>query len=267
MSSSQRVLFLDSLFVIQSCFLSTMPPFSCGYFLRDFHDFLHSHTRSCLSQQPLSHRSALTTSWDVATRLLSVFSLRRRFRRCYFKALAYTAAQIVTSPLTPPGTIHCCWLAVSSLTIRPDLRATHCPVRAIVDSQHRHASSGRHTPSETHACRSPTTPSRSLPPSALQPRLYGASHHFKRLRASSPRRAPLHAAHASSQLRIIACSWAPFSPLLSHRPHQRSTLVFISRDSRTFPRTIIANDNKTHGHIGHFTSLFISCFIYFCHVI
>ena len=145
MSSSQRVLFLDSLFVIQSCFLSTMPPFSCGYFLRDFHDFLHSHTRSCLSQQPLSHRSALTTSWDVATRPLSVFSLRRRFRRCYFKALAYTAAQIVTSPLTPPGTIHCCWLAVSSLTIRPDLRATHCPVRAIVDSQHRHASSGRHT--------------------------------------------------------------------------------------------------------------------------
>ena len=27
------------------------------------------------------------------------------------------------------------------LTIRPHLRATHCPVRAIVDSQHRHASS------------------------------------------------------------------------------------------------------------------------------
>ena len=29
----------------------------------------------------------------------------------------------------------------SSLTIRPHHRATHCPVRAIVDSQHRHASS------------------------------------------------------------------------------------------------------------------------------
>ena len=37
-------------FVIQSCFLSTMPPFSCGYFLRDFHDFLHSHFHLCLSQ-------------------------------------------------------------------------------------------------------------------------------------------------------------------------------------------------------------------------
>ena len=33
----------------------------------------------------------------------------------------------------------------------------------------------------------------------------------QRLRASSPRRAPLHAAHAFIQLRIIACSWAPFS--------------------------------------------------------
>ena len=77
------------------------------------------------------------------------------------------------------------------------LRATHCPVRAIVASQHRHHPHHRPScilraphPSETHACRSPTTPSRSLPPSALQPRLHGASHHFKRLRASSPRRAP-----------------------------------------------------------------------------
>ena len=71
----------------------------------------------------------------------------------------------------------------SSLTIRPHLRATHCPVRAIVDSQHRLHPHHRPScilraphPSETHACRLPTLSSRSLPPSALQPRLYGASH-------------------------------------------------------------------------------------------
>ena len=220
-------------FVIQSRFLSTMPPFSCGYFLRDFHDFLHSHIRSCLSQH-----HTLTALHQPPAEMLQPG--RCPSSHCTEDSGVVTskpwpsAAQIVTSP-------HLRFLArltaarwPSSLTIRPYLRATHCPVRAIVDSQHppHHRPScilrAPH-PSETHACRSPTTPSRSLPPSALQPRLHGASHHFKRLRASSPRRAPLHAAHAFIQLRIIVCSWAPFSPLpllllLLHRP--RSTLVF-----------------------------------------
>ena len=170
--------------VIQSCFLSTMPPFSCGYFLRDFHDFLYSHTRSCLSQQPLSHRSALTTSWDVATRPLSVFSLRRRFRRCYLKALAYTAAQIVTSPhlrfwhdsLLPDGRHHH-WLfdrTSGRLTVPSEPSSI---ANTAMHPHHRPSCILREPhPSETHACRSPTSSSRSLPPSALQPRLHGASH-------------------------------------------------------------------------------------------
>ena len=239
-------------------------------FSRDSHDFLHSHTRSCLSQQPLSHRSALTTSWDVATRPLSVFSLRRRFRRCYLKALAYTAAQIVTSPhlrfwhdsLLPDGRHHH-WLSTlppgDSLSRQSHRRSQHRPhphhrPSCILRAPH---------PSETHACRLPTLSSRSLPPSALQPRLHGASHHLQRLRASSPRRAPLHAAHVSIQLRIIACSWAPFSPLPAYRP--RPTLVSISRDSRTFPRTFNRQrykDSWTHWtlHSYFIYASFISAF-------
>ena len=111
-------------------------------------------------------------------------ALRRRFRRCYLKALAYTAAQIVTSPhlrfwhdsLLPDGRHHH-WLfdrtsgrltvpsepsSIANTAMHPHHRPS-CILRA----PH---------PSESHACRSPTTPSRSLPPSALQPRLHGASH-------------------------------------------------------------------------------------------
>ena len=94
-------------FVIQSCFLSTTPRISCRHI---FHDFLHSHTRSCLSQQPLSHRSALTTSWNVATRPLSVFSLYRRFRRIKLWPLCSPDSHIST--LTLSGTTHCCQMAV-----------------------------------------------------------------------------------------------------------------------------------------------------------
>ena len=72
-----------------------------------------------------------------------------------------TAAQIVASTLTLSGTNHCCRLAVFFIDYRPHLRATHCPVRAIVDSQHRHHPHHRPScilraphPSETHACRS-----------------------------------------------------------------------------------------------------------------
>ena len=184
MFSSQRVLYLDSLFCYPIMFSVNHAAIFVWIFSPWFPYFLHSHTRSCLSQQPLSHRSALTTSWDVATRPLSVFSLRRRFRRCYLKALAYTAAQIVTSPhkrfwhdsLLPDGRHHH-WLfdrtsgrltvpsepsSIANTAMHPHHRPS-CILRA----PH---------PSETHACRSPTTPSRSLPPSALQPRLYGASH-------------------------------------------------------------------------------------------
>ena len=154
---------------------------------------------SLLESTPLSYCSASTTSWNVATRPLSVFSLYRRFRRFDFKPWPTAAAQIVALQLRA-------FWHDSLLPVEPTftidystsyLRATHCPVIAHRRSQHRHHPHHRPScilraphPSETHACRSPTTPSRSLPPSALQPRLHGASHHFKRLRASSPRRAP-----------------------------------------------------------------------------
>ena len=216
MSSSQRVLFLDSLFVIQSCFLSTMPPFSCGYFLRDFHDFLHSHFHLCLSQHhyltALHHR--LLRSCNLA---VVIFSLHRRFRCCDSEALAYFAAQIVTSQLTLSGTTHCCRLAVFYWLF--DLTSGRLTVPSEPSSIANTAMHPHHRPScilraphpsETHACRSPTTSSRSLPPSALQPRLYGASHHFKRLRAKSPRRAPLHAAHASSSSASSPARERPF---------------------------------------------------------
>ena len=170
-------------FVIQSCFLSTMPPFSCGYFLRDFHDFLHSHIRSCLSQHhyltALHHR--LLRSCNPA---VVIFSLHRRFRCCDSEALAYFAAQIVTSQLTLSGTTHCCWLAVFYWLF--DLTSGRLTVPSEPSSIANTAMHPHHRPScilraphpsETHACRTPTSSSRSLPPSALQPRLHGASHH------------------------------------------------------------------------------------------
>ena len=170
-------------FVIQSRFLSTMPPFSCGYFLRDFHDFLYSHIRSCLSQHhyltALHHR--LLRSCNPA---VVIFSLHRRFRCCDSEALAYFAAQIVTSQLTLSGTTHCCRLAVFYWLF--DLTSGRLTVPSEPSSIANTAMHPHHRPScilraphpsETHACRSPTTSSRStLPPSALQPRLYGASH-------------------------------------------------------------------------------------------
>ena len=240
MFSSQRVLSLDSLFCYPIMFSVNHAAIFVWIFSPWFPlDFLHSHFHHCLSQQPLSHCSASTTSWDVATRPLSVFSLYRRFRRCYLKALAYTAAQIVTSPhlrfwhdsLLPDGCHHH-WLfdltsgrltvpsepsSIANTAMHPHHRPS-CILRA----PH---------PSETHACRSPTSSSRSLPPSALQPRLHGASHlkDSEHITASSTtsRRPRVH------PLRITVCSWAPFSPLPALRPCP--TLFLIRRDSRTFP--------------------------------
>ena len=74
-------------------------------------------------------------------------------------------------------------MAVITLSIDLTSGRLTVPSEPLVDSHHRHHSHHRPRcilraphPSETHACRSSTTPSRSLPPSALQPRLHGASH-------------------------------------------------------------------------------------------
>ena len=125
-----------------------------------------------------------------------IFSLHRRFRRCDFEALAHCSCS--DSHFSTYAFWHDSLLPVSRHLLTIDLtRATHCPVIApvvntviILTIDRASSSSGRHTRQRHMPARSPTTPSRSLPPSALQPRLHGASHHFKRLRASSPRRAP-----------------------------------------------------------------------------
>ena len=214
--------------VIQSCFLLTMPPFSCRQI---FMIFVHSHFHLCLSQHhylialhqppaemlqpgrcPSSHftedSGVLTSSFGLLCSPDSRTSLRLLAR--------FTAAS---------------WLSFTIDYSTAYLRATHWPVRAIVDSQHRHHPHHRPScilraphPSETYASSIVnivipliTSVGSSAPTSRSVASL-------QRLRAPSPRRAPLHAAHAFIQLRIIVCSWAPFSPLPLHRP--RPTLVF-----------------------------------------
>ena len=197
-----------------------------------------------LESTTLSHCSASTTSWNVATRPLSVFSLYRRFRRCDFEALAHCSCP--DSHFSTYAFWHDSLLPVSRHLLTIDLtRATHCPVIApVVNTVRSSSPSTEHHPPGATPVRdtclsiannaipfitsvgSSAPTSRSVTSLQKTPSIITAS-------------STIHAAHAFFQLRIIACSWAPFSPLLSHRPHQRPTLVFISRDSRTFPRTFI----------------------------
>ena len=204
-------------FVIQSCFLSTMPPFLCGYFLRDFHAFLHSHFHLCLSQHhylialhqppaemlqpgrcPSSHftedSGVLTSSFGLLCSPDSRTSLRLLAR--------FTAAS---------------WLSFTIDYSTAYLRATHWPVRAIVVVNtviiltiDLAASSGRHT-RQRHM---PVDRQLRHPVHHYLRRLFSPDFTERRTSktpSTSPRRAPLHAAHAFIQLRIIACSWAPFS--------------------------------------------------------
>ena len=106
-------------FVIQSCFLSTMPPFSCRHFLMIFttRTFIFAWVTIAIFVHCI-----ITASWDVLTRAAVLFSPHRRFRRYDIEALAHTAAQIASSQLylfgdslprtlsfTPSaGTTHCC---------------------------------------------------------------------------------------------------------------------------------------------------------------
>ena len=119
------------------------------------------------------------------------------------------------------------------------------------------------TPARAMRRRSPSSSSRSLHPSALQPRHNGASHHLKD--SEHHHRVEHHftppTRHPAPHHHCLLVS-APFQPLPAHRP--RPLLVFIRRDSRTFPRTFIRQrykDSWTHWTL-HLH--FILCFIYFC---
>ena len=157
--------------VIQSRFLSTTPRISCGQISMIF------FTRTSIFAWVNNTISPLCINRQLRFCNLAVviFSLHRRFRCCDFGALAHSAAQIVASQLTPSGTTHCCRLAVITIDYRPHQGDSLSRHRA--GSQHRYHPHHRPScilraphPSETHACRSPTTSSRSpLPPSALQP--------------------------------------------------------------------------------------------------
>ena len=151
MFSSQRVLFLDSLF----CYPVTFSFNHAAIFVWTFsHDFLHSHFHLCLSQH--HYLTALhQPSWDVATRPLSSSHCTEDSGIVTSKPWP-TAAQIVASTLTLSGTTHCCWLAVLFIDYRPYLRAIHCPVRAIVVSQHR--SFPHHRPSIILRATQPSEP-------------------------------------------------------------------------------------------------------------
>ena len=209
--------------VIQSCFLLTTPRISCRHI---FSWFSSLALPSLLESTPLSYCSASTASWNVATRPLSVFSLYRRFRRFDIKLWPLCSPDSRTSLRLLARFTAASWPSFTIDYSTAYLRSTHCPVRAIVASQHRHHPHHRPScilraphPSETHACRSPTTPSRSsLPPSALQPRLHGASHlkdseHHHRVEHhfTPPTRSESSSASSPARER-------PFPPLPSHRP-------------------------------------------------
>ena len=169
-----------------------------------------------------------------------IFSLHRRFRRCDFEALAHCSCP--DSHFSTYAFWHDSLLPVSRHLLTIDLtRATHCPIivpvvnTVIILTIDRASSSGRHT-RQRHM---PVDRQQRHPARYLR-RLFSPDFTERRTSktpSTSPRWAPLHAAHAFIQLRIIACSWAPFSQLPAHRP--RPTLVFIRRDCRTFPRTFI----------------------------
>ena len=233
--------------VIQSRFLSTI----CRHFRVDKFPWFSSLAHSILLESTTTiSLLCINHQLKCCNPAVVIFSLHRRFRRCDFEALAYTAAHIVASSFTLSGTTHCCQMAVITIDYRPHQGDSLSRHRA--GSQHRHHPHHRlsihlRAPhlSETHACRSPTTPSCSsftsvVGSSAPTSRSVAS---LQRLRAPSPRRAPLHAAHAFIQLRIITRSWAPFSPLHSYRPRpirqsSSAAIAWLSR-ARSF-----ANDIK-----------------------
>ena len=196
MFSSQRVLSLDSLFCYPIMFSVNHAAIFVWIFSPWFSWFSSLALSSLLESTPLSCCSASTASWNVATRPLSVFSLYRRFRRFDIKLwpLCSTDSFISTLSLrrftaTNIEFYTVCWhdslLLVDRhhhwLSTLPPGDSLSCQSHR--RSQHRHHPHHRPScilraphPSETHACRLPTLSSRSLPPSALQPRLYGASH-------------------------------------------------------------------------------------------
>ena len=181
--------------VIQSRFLLTMPPFSCRHFLMIF--FTRTFIFAWVTIAIFVH-CIITASWDVLTRAAVLFSPHRRFRRYDIEALAHTAAQIASSQLysvrrftaTNIEFYTVCWHDSLLLVDRHllwlfDLTSGRLTVPSEPSSIANTAMHPHHRPScilraphpsETHACRLPTLSSRSLPPSALQPRLYGASH-------------------------------------------------------------------------------------------
>ena len=170
-------------FVIQSRFLSTMPPFSCRQFFMIFVTrtsiFAWVNTTIlllCINRQ-------LKCCNPAVVRLLTL----PKIPAFWHQALAYSAAQIVAHHFV---FWHDSLLLVdrhSPLTIRPytsgrltvPSEPSSIANTAIILTIDIAAFSGRHTRQRHMPCRPPTTPSRLLPPSALQPRLHGASHHFK----------------------------------------------------------------------------------------
>ena len=121
-------------------------------------------------------------------------------------------------------------------------------------------------PSETHACRSSTSPSRSsLPPSALQPRLHGASHlkDSEHITASSTtsRRPRVHP--APHHRLLVSALFYCFPRIVHIHVLHYSSSVAIAGLSRA---RLLAIDIKNYGHIGHFihfsfcASLFIPAF-------
>ena len=136
-------------FVIQSRFLSTMPPFSCGYFLVILMNFF---TRTSIFAWVNITITLLCINHQLkcCNPAVVIFSLHRRFRRCDFEALAHCSCS--DSHFSTYAFWHDSLLPVSRHLLTIDLtRATHCPVIApvvntvIILTIDRASSSGRHT--------------------------------------------------------------------------------------------------------------------------
>ena len=157
-----------------------MPPFSCRqismiFFTRTFIFYWVNTTilLLCINRQ-------LKCCNPAVVRLLTLPNIPA----FWHQALAYTAAQIVTSPhLRFLARLTAARWPSSSLTIRPHLRATHCPVRAIVASQHRHPVHylRRLFSPDFTECRistkTPSTITASSTGTSRRPRVHPAPHH------------------------------------------------------------------------------------------
>ena len=167
--------------VVQSRFLSTTPRISCRHI---FHDFLHSHFHHCLSQhhyltalhQPPAEMLQPGRRHLLTAPKIPVLWLQSLGPICSPDSHISTYA-FWHDPLLPVSRFHHWLFDLTSGRLTVPSEPSSLVNTVIILTIDLAASSGRHT-RQRHmpVDRQLRHPVHRLPPSALQPRLHGASH-------------------------------------------------------------------------------------------